>query len=78
MGLHPCSVGTNVEEELELVERELNKGKYIAVGEIGMDFVLGQEFSKGTRNGISQANTMGETIENCQLTFTVGMLLKKF
>ncbi len=46
MGLHPCSVGTNVEEELELVERELNKGKYIAVGEIGMDLYWDKSFQK--------------------------------
>lgn len=37
MGLHPCSVKENYKEELELVEIELATGKYIAVGEIGLD-----------------------------------------
>ncbi|MBL7923961.1 MAG: TatD family hydrolase [Bacteroidia bacterium] len=37
MGLHPCYVKENFEEELALVEMELRSGKYIAVGEIGMD-----------------------------------------
>jgi TatD DNase family protein len=46
MGLHPCSVGANVEEELELVERELKTGKFIAVGEIGMDLYWDKSFHK--------------------------------
>jgi len=38
MGLHPCDVNEdNIEEELLHVEQELAKGKYIAVGEIGLD-----------------------------------------
>ncbi len=37
MGLHPCYVKDNFEEELAIVENELRTGKYIAVGEIGMD-----------------------------------------
>ena len=38
MGLHPCNVNEdNLEGELLHVEQELAKGKYIAVGEIGLD-----------------------------------------
>jgi len=37
IGLHPCSVSERVEEELQLVRTELEKGGYIAVGEIGID-----------------------------------------
>ena len=38
MGLHPCDVNEdNLEGELLHVEQELAKGKYIAVGEIGLD-----------------------------------------
>ncbi|CAI8256421.1 MAG: D-aminoacyl-tRNA deacylase [Cryomorphaceae bacterium] len=38
MGLHPCDVNEdNIEAELLHVEQELAKGKYIAVGEIGLD-----------------------------------------
>tara|TARA_B100001250_G_scaffold154515_1_gene132755 strand:- start:596 stop:1375 length:780 start_codon:yes stop_codon:yes gene_type:complete len=38
MGLHPCDVTEhNYESEIAHIETELGKGKYIAVGEIGMD-----------------------------------------
>ena len=38
MGLHPCDVNEdNIEGELLHLEQELAKGKYIAVGEIGLD-----------------------------------------
>ncbi len=37
MGLHPCSVSENYEEELALVEHWLNKHPFLAVGEIGID-----------------------------------------
>lgn len=37
MGLHPCSVNQSVEQELAHVQTELATGKYIAVGEIGID-----------------------------------------
>ena len=38
MGLHPCSVKENFEEELGLVRDQLSKRKFAAVGEIGLDF----------------------------------------
>jgi len=37
MGLHPCYVKANYEEELQIIEQELRSGNYCAVGEIGMD-----------------------------------------
>lgn len=37
MGLHPCYVKENYQEELSHVEEELKKGIYVAVGEIGID-----------------------------------------
>jgi len=38
MGLHPCDVNEDtIKAELLHVEQELAKGKYIAVGEIGLD-----------------------------------------
>ena len=36
-GLHPCSVKDNYKEELGHVKKQLDSGKYIAVGEIGID-----------------------------------------
>ena len=38
MGLHPCSVKEDYKKELELVQHELKTGKYIGVGEIGLDY----------------------------------------
>src|SRR4028119_1547773 len=38
MGLHPCSVGENFEEELEFVKDRLFRNRFAAVGEIGLDF----------------------------------------
>lgn len=37
MGLHPTHVKENYEDELALVESELNRRKFYAVGEIGID-----------------------------------------
>ncbi len=37
MGLHPTYVKENYEEELDFVEAELQRRKYYAVGEIGID-----------------------------------------
>lgn len=37
MGLHPCHVDAAFETELKVIENELFSGKYIAVGEFGID-----------------------------------------
>jgi TatD DNase family protein len=37
MGLHPCSVKENYEQELEIIEKQLKNGTFYAVGEIGID-----------------------------------------
>lgn len=37
MGLHPTSVKENYQEELQLIEEWLNKQKFCAIGEIGID-----------------------------------------
>lgn len=44
MGLHPGSVDQNWKENLELIRKELHEGKYIAVGEIGIDLYWSKEF----------------------------------
>lgn len=44
MGLHPCYVKENVEEELALVEGWLAKREFAAVGEIGLDFYWDRTF----------------------------------
>lgn len=37
MGLHPCSVEENWEDQLVIIKKNLDQNKYCAVGEIGMD-----------------------------------------
>lgn len=46
MGLHPCSVKNNFENELELVNNWLSKRKFAAIGEIGLDFFWDKTFVK--------------------------------
>ncbi len=38
MGLHPCYIKENYKEELQLVEEWLDKRKFAAIGEIGLDY----------------------------------------
>jgi len=44
MGLHPCSVEANFEEELTLVKSYLDKRHFCAVGEIGLDYYHSLDF----------------------------------
>lgn len=44
MGLHPCSVKENYEEELSLVKEWLDKRPFVAVGEIGLDLYWDKTF----------------------------------
>jgi TatD DNase family protein len=47
MGLHPCSVKEDFENELQIVEQFLDSGrKYYAVGETGLDYYWDLSFKK--------------------------------
>ncbi len=46
IGLHPTSVKEDYLQELELVESELKRRKYIAIGEIGIDLYWDKTFYK--------------------------------
>jgi len=79
IGLHPCSVKENVAQELELVEKQLHKRKFIAIGEIGLDFYWDKTFTAQQQLAFTKQmqwaldyslpivihtrNAMGETIE---------------
>ena len=79
MGLHPCSVKEIVKEELAIIEAQLQKRKFIAIGEIGLDYYWDKTFTTEQMLAfkiqmqwaldyklpiaIHTRNAMGETIE---------------
>ncbi len=46
VGLHPTSVNADFEKELELIEKELQTSKYVAIGEIGIDLYWDKTFEE--------------------------------
>src|SRR5215212_82585 len=46
MGLHPCSVRENYEEELRIAERYFAERTFTAVGETGLDFYWDLTYTK--------------------------------
>ena len=79
MGLHPCYVKENVNEELEIVEKWIAARDFVAIGEIGLDFYWDKTFVEQQRKAfetqmewalakkwpivIHTRNAMQETIE---------------
>ena len=46
MGLHPCSVKENYEEEMRSIENLLEEREFAAIGEIGLDFYWDKTFTE--------------------------------
>ena len=44
MGLHPCSVNQDFEHEIDVLQTYIEKGKFIAIGETGLDFYWDKTF----------------------------------
>lgn len=49
MGLHPCYVDENMEQELSIVQDWLEKKQFAAIGEVGLDFYHSTAFSDKQR-----------------------------
>lgn len=49
IGLHPCSVKENWQEELSFVKKQLKKGGFVAIGEIGMDLYWDKQFKEAQK-----------------------------
>ena len=45
MGIHPCSIKEDYNEELRITEEWLNKRPFAAIGEIGLDFYWDKAFT---------------------------------
>ena len=69
MGLHPCSVKENYLEELKIVEEYLSKRKFVAIGEIGLDFYWDTTFTKATVSTLSINKWNGHYSTNCPLLY---------
>lgn len=54
IGLHPTSVKADYQRELELVESELKRRSYLAIGEIGIDLYWDQTFIKEQTQAFQQ------------------------
>lgn len=59
MGLHPTSVEDDYRERLGQVRELLFSGEYCAVGEIGLDLILGQDLCRGAERGFCDADGVG-------------------
>jgi TatD DNase family protein len=54
MGLHPCDVKENYQEELAIVAEQLEKNAFVAVGEIGIDLYWDKSSLPWQREAFSQ------------------------
>jgi TatD DNase family protein len=46
MGLHPCSVTQTFEAEIDVIKEYFNEWKFLAIGEIGLDFYWDKTFTE--------------------------------
>src|SRR5690554_2455012 len=77
MGLHPCSVQKETcQSELDFVKSELETGKYVAVGEIGVD-LFWDKTTLGIQRKLFSNKSNGPNNLICRSIFTAEMLFPK-
>ena len=54
MGLHPCSVGQDLETVLAAIESELRKRRYWAIGETGLDYYWDKKYVDAQKESLRQ------------------------
>lgn len=54
IGLHPGSVNENYKKELDIVKRELEKGNYVGIGEVGIDLYWDKTYKKEQIDAFNQ------------------------
>lgn len=54
MGLHPCYVKENYQQELDLVAGWLEKRPFVAIGEIGLDYYWDTQFAREQMQAFNQ------------------------
>ncbi len=54
MGLHPCYVKENFEQELQIVKSWLDKRKFTAIGEIGLDYFWDKTYMEQQKTAFTQ------------------------
>ena len=59
MGLHPTSVKGEFMEELDMVEEWLEKGRFIAIGEIGIDLYWDKTYHDQQRRAFEHQLRLG-------------------
>ena len=52
MGLHPTSVTENYLHDLEIVEHSLDAGRFVAIGEVGMDLYWDKTFAEQQKDAL--------------------------
>lgn len=62
MGLHPCSVTENFEEELAIVEKYLGERKFTAVGEMGIDLYWEKKFLNEQKEAFRRQTTWAKSL----------------
>lgn len=54
MGLHPTSINENYQDALNEIKKFLDKGKFVAIGEVGMDLYWDKTFLKGQADAFAE------------------------